>query len=226
MYIVYIPWKHAMKDVVYINERNVISIDYFYEDNWINIDTFISKFIKEKPYYCEYTINNFSGYKFIYDNGFIANLRNGLSKYSLETLYSNLPAIIEEEFDEDTAVREYPLFITSEEREMVGTGFIELQYCKNRLPRKIVLMHIKNWKEESLYIGVEFLSIFLDQYLDIFTSVNKNLKDIYSLGFFTMKQVVELKKLLLKRKPIDYIILVNWLDICIKNKYSMYFLDV
>ena len=227
MYIVFIPWKHAMKDIVFISEEQILSIDRVEEDNWINIDSYISKFVKEEPYYCEYEIENFNGYKFIYDdNEFIANIRNGLKKYCLETLYNNLPSIIEEEFDEDTAIRDNLMFLTGKEIEGQGTGFIELQYCKRNLPRSIALNKINHWEKDSLYIDVPCaLSIFLDQYFDIFKSVNKNL-DVFSPEYFTLKQVIELRERLLELKPIDYRILVQWLDVCIDKGYSMYFLGV
>lgn len=227
MYIVFIPWKHALKDIVFISEEQILSIDRVEDDNWINIDSYISKFVKEKPYYCKYEIENFNGYKFIYDdNEFIANIRNGLKKYCLETLYNNLPSIIEEEFDEDTANRDNPMFLTGKEIEGKGTGFIELQYCKRNLPRLIALNKINHWEKDSLYIDVPCaLSIFLDQYFDIFKSVNKNL-DVFSPEYFTLKQVTELRERLLELKPIDYRILVQWLDICIDKGYSMYFLGV
>ena len=227
MYIVFIPWKHALKDIVFISEEQILSIDRVEDDNWINIDSYISKFVKEKSYYCEYEIENFNGYKFIYDdNEFIANIRNGLKKYCLETLYNNLPSIIEEEFDEDTAIRDNPIFFTGKEIEGQGTGFIELQYCKRNLPRLIALNKINHWEKESLYIDVPCaLSIFLDQYFDIFKSVNKNL-DVFSPEYFTLKQVRELRERLLELKPIDYRILVQWLDVCIDKGYSMYFLGV
>ena len=227
VYIVFIPWKHALKDIVFISEGQILSIDRVEDDNWINIDSYISKFVKEEPYYCEYEIENFNGYKFIYDdNEFIANIRNGLKKYCLETLYNNLPSIIEEEFDEDTAIRDNPMFLTGKEIEGKGTGFIELQYCKRNLPRLIALNKINHWEKESLYIDVPCaLSIFLDQYFDIFKSVNKNL-DVFSPEYFTLKQVRELRERLLELKPIDYRILVQWLDVCIDKGYSMYFLGV
>ena len=228
MYIVFIPWKHAMKDIVFISERQILSMEKYSNDNWVKIDSYVSKFIKEEPYYCEYQIENFNGYKFIYDdNEFIANIRNGLKKYCLETLYNNLPTIFEEEFDEDTAVRDNPMFLTGKEREGQGTAFIELQYCKHNLPRSIALKRIRNWKNDSLYIDVPLaLSIFLEQYFDIFKSVNKNLEDAYSPEYFTLKQVRELRERLLELKPIDYRILVQWLDVCIDKGYSMYFLGV
>ena len=227
MYIIFIPWKHAMKDIVFISEEQILSIDRVEDDNWINIDSYISKFVKEEPYYCEYEIENFNGYKFIYDdNEFIANIRNGLKKYCLETLYNNLPSIIEEEFDEDTAIRDNPMFLTGKEIEGQGTGFIELQYCKRNLPRLIALNKINHWEKDSLYIDVPCaLSIFLDQYFDIFKSVNKNL-DVFSPEYFTLTQVIELRERLLELKPIDYKILASWLDVCIDKGYSMYFLGV
>lgn len=228
MYIVFIPWKHALKDIVFISEEQILSIDRVEDDNWIKIDSYVSKFIKEEPYYCEYQIENFNGYKFIYDdNEFIANIRNGLKKYCLDTLYNNLPSIIEEEFYEDTAIRNNPMFLTGKEIEGQGTGFIELQYCKRNLPRLIALNKINHWEKDSLYIDVPCaLSIFLDQYFDIFKSVNKNLEDVYSPEYFTLKQVTELRERLLELKPIDYKILVQWLDVCIDKGYSMYFLGV
>ena len=162
MYIVFIPWKHAMNDIIFISESQILSIDRVEDDNWINIDSYISKFVKEEPYYCEYEIENFNGYKFIYDdNEFIANIRNDLKEYCLETLYNNLPSIIEEEFDEDTAIRDNPMFLTGKEIEGQGTGFIELQYCKRNLPRLIALNKINHWEKDSLYIDVPCaLSIF------------------------------------------------------------------
>ena len=227
MYIVFITWKRALKDIVFISESQILSIDRVEDVNWINIDSYISKFVKEEPYYCEYEIENFNGYKFIYDdNEFISNIRNGLKKYCLETLYNNLPSIIEEVFDEDTAIRDNLMFLTGKEIEGQGTGFIELQYCKRNLPRSIALNKINHWEKDSLYIDVPCsLSIFLDQYFDIFKSVNKNL-DVFSPEYFTLKQVTELRKRLLELTPIDYRILVQWLDVCIDKGYSMYFLGV
>ncbi|MBQ2723734.1 MAG: hypothetical protein IJF72_03700, partial [Clostridia bacterium] len=61
-------------------------------------------------------------------------------------------------------------------------------------------------------------------YFDIFSAVNNI--DLYSPEYFTNKQVKQLRELLLERKPLDYKILVNWLDICIEKGYSMYFLGV
>ena len=107
-----------------------------------------------------------------------------------------------------------------------GTGFIELQYCKRNLPRLIALNKINYWEKDSLYIDVPCaLSIFLDQYFDIFKSVNKNL-DVFSPEYFTLKQVIELRERILELTPIDYRILVQWLDVCIDKGYSMYFLGV
>lgn len=135
-----------------------------------------------------------------------------------------MPSLLEEEFDEDMAERKYPLFITYNEKDEEDTGFIELQYCKREIPKKIALNFIKHWNKDSLYIGVECLSVFQDQYFDIFNEINKI--DIYSPEYFTVEQVKKLRALLLERKPIDYKIIVSWLDICIEKGYSMYFLGI
>lgn len=225
IYLVFTPWKHAKKTIHLINEEDIISIDYCDDVEFINVDRYISKFTKKDPYYTECIIENFIGYKFVYeDNAFVANIRYGLGQYSLETLYNNLPNIIEEEFDEDTAERKYPIFITAVDREGQGTGFIELQYCKIKMPKKIALNSIKNWKKDSLYIGIESLDIFSIQYFDIFCDINEI--DLFSPEYFTTKQVKKLRDMILERKPLDYKIIVDWLDICIEKGYSMYFLGV
>ena len=96
MYIVFIPWKHALKDIVFISERQILSIDRVVDDNWINIDSYISKFVKEEPYYCEYEIENFNGYKFIYDNNsFIVDLVLSDTKDNLNILYIKHPEFLE-----------------------------------------------------------------------------------------------------------------------------------
>lgn len=37
MYIVFIPWKHAIKSITFIDERQIISIDYCEDVEFINI---------------------------------------------------------------------------------------------------------------------------------------------------------------------------------------------
>ena len=229
LYIIFIPWKHQIKEIVEIDENYVLEIDgLLKEEDWIYVDSYTSSVLEHNEYEVSIKVKNFNGYKFIYDdNEFIANIRNGLTEYCLETLYNNLPSIIEEEFDEDTAIRDNPMFLTYKEIEGQGTGFIELQYCKRNLPRSIALNKINHWEKDSLYIDVPCaLSIFLDQYFDIFKSVNKNSEDVYSPEYFTLKQVIELRERLLELTPIDYRILVRWLDVCIDKGYSMYFLGV
>ena len=92
------------------------------------------------------------------------------------------------------------------------------------MPKKIALNFIKNWKKDSLYIGIESLDIFSIQYFDIFCDINEI--DLYSPEYFTTKQVKKLREMILERKPLDYKIIVDWLDICIEKGYSMYFLGV
>ena len=34
LYIVFIPWKHALKDIVFISERQILSMEKYSNDNW------------------------------------------------------------------------------------------------------------------------------------------------------------------------------------------------
>lgn len=222
-YIVFIPWKHSLKNISLIDEKNVISINYVSEIEFIEVDEFISEFTQEEPYYSEYSIRNFIGYKFIYEDvEFIANVMNGLVKYPLEILYENIPSILNEEFDEEEINEAPPLFITYNEKKGKGTCFIELQYCKCKKYKCI--NQIEHWNEESLYIGIDSLNLFLNEYLEIFNKVNKI--DIYSYNYFTFNQVKKLRSLLLEQMPTNYNIIVKWLDICIDKGYTMYLLGI
>ena len=66
-------------------------------------------------------------------------------------------------------------FKTNEERRKHGgTAFVEFQFCKlkeNTKIRKIVSVNsIQNWKDDSLYLFVDDIDNFLEEYNDIFDS--------------------------------------------------------
>ncbi len=106
-----------------------------------------------------------------------------------------------------------------ERRNFGGSAFVEMQFCK--LPsgtemRKIVCVDsIINWQNDSLYIKDE--NLFYEQYSQIFDcGVYNNLKkgtvDIYGINYYSSDLIDSIKEKLFETKPIDYEILIEWLN--------------
>ena len=81
----------------------------------------------------------------------------------------------------------------AERRELGGSDFIELQYC--RFPegtshRKIVSIDaIKHWKDDSLYIFGDDMDLFYQSYGDIITggvynNGNRGTMDLFGIKFY------------------------------------------
>ncbi len=100
--LVFIPWKHREKELAIISIEKAITLDKLNGDDVVSIDKYISPFTEEDPYYAEYKISNFAGYKFIYEyKNYIADIRNQCFMKPLEFLYQHHPELLKEEFDEE-----------------------------------------------------------------------------------------------------------------------------
>ena len=113
----------------------------------------------------------------------------------------------------------FHVFSSQEERRIFGgSAFIEVQFCKmpyKTKTKKIVAVNsIKNWQNDSLYINDE--DTFYQEYSNIFTcGIYNNLKsgivDIFGINYYEPSLVDSIITKLHKNKPIDYMILVEWL---------------
>ena len=100
--LVFIPWKHKVKELALISMSDVITIDKLIGNDIVSVEKYISPFTEEDPYYAECKISNFIGYKFIYEyKNYIADIRNQCFKKPLELLYQHHPELLKEEFDEE-----------------------------------------------------------------------------------------------------------------------------
>ena len=224
--LVYIPWKHLLKELVLINKKDVISKEYNKDLKWISIDKFESEYNCESPYISIHQIENFKGYDFIYNHkSFLANIINKDYSETYDILYKNIPSILNEEFDEDKAKRDSNIFLTYDQKRK-GTGFIELQIADNISRDDALKKKIRHFNKTSLYIEGDSNSLFVNQYLKIFTKVNKNIISIFDFDYFNVEDLKEIKKQLLLSKPIDYEILLKFVDSCIINNKSIYYLGI
>lgn len=96
-YIVFIPWIHQEKELIEVDEKDMIHPEMLPVDaNWIQIDKFVSKACYDEIYHQRVEVENFIGYKFIYENNnFITNLRLHETTENLTILYKEMPEILD-----------------------------------------------------------------------------------------------------------------------------------
>ena len=108
-----------------------------------------------------------------------------------------------------------------ERRRYGGSAFLELQYC--RLPVKtptkkiIAVRSINNWQNDSLYIYVDDLDIFYQEYSNffnngIYNNLNSGLMDICGINYYSPLQTDSIIKKISVDKPRDHEVLVDWLE--------------
>ena len=97
MYIVFIPWKHQLKELREVDEKYIINPQSFNADEtWITKDKFTSETYDGYIYPSSLEVKDFVGYKFIYDNNsFIANLCLHEFEDCLTILYKNMPEVLD-----------------------------------------------------------------------------------------------------------------------------------
>lgn len=96
MALVFIPWKHKLKELRIVFLKELAGLNDLSVREFIDISCFTSPFEEELPYYEEYLIKNFKGYKFVYEyKNFIANTIQQTPNKCFELLYKELPHLIE-----------------------------------------------------------------------------------------------------------------------------------
>ncbi len=109
----------------------------------------------------------------------------------------------------------------TERMEYGGTAFIELQFC--RLPitksiKKIVAVDsIKNWKDDSLYVYVDNIDEFYQEYSKIFTdgiycNGKSGIVDTFGINYYSKEQISVIIERLKNLQPKDYENLIDWLQ--------------
>lgn len=96
-YVIFIPWKHREKEIVVVDETDMIHPETIQlDETWIAIDKFISKYFDGQIYHASLEVRNFVGYNFMYENNsFIINLLLHEAWDNLTVLYKNIPQILE-----------------------------------------------------------------------------------------------------------------------------------
>lgn len=101
-YLVFTPFKHQMKILECLCERDLLSEPQF-DGSLKMAETEVFESIDHDDPFAAMTVRNFKGCDFILkDKSFIVKACFSDMYSALVTLYANLPEIINEEFDEET----------------------------------------------------------------------------------------------------------------------------
>ena len=97
LYVIFIPWKHQIKELREVDEKYIVNPQSFNTDEtWIKIDKFVSETCDGYIYPLSLEVKDFVGYEFMYDNNsFIANLCLHEFEDCLRILYKNMPEVLD-----------------------------------------------------------------------------------------------------------------------------------
>lgn len=107
-----------------------------------------------------------------------------------------------------------------ERREFGGTAFIEIQYCRlcadTKLKKIVAVKSIQHWMDDSLYIYVDDIDLFISNYGRIFNmgtynNMQTGIVDVFGINYYTVDDVKSMVEMIIKEKPLNYQKLVNWL---------------
>lgn len=109
----------------------------------------------------------------------------------------------------------------NDRRNISGSAFLELQYCKMKLESKIEeLVSVDNvefWKDNSLYVHIDDIELFLEQYAKIFdggtyNNLETGMVDMYGINYYFPNQVEEIIREIEMEKPKEYSVILEWLN--------------
>ena len=116
----------------------------------------------------------------------------------------------------------FSVFHSQEERKKFGgSAFIEIQYCKMKLEsdlKKIVAVSsLNHWQDDSLYIYLDDIENFVQEYRDIFqggiyNNLESGLVDIYGINYYKPDLVEAIIARIYESQTTDYEILMEWLN--------------
>ena len=104
LYLIFIPWKHQEKELIEVDEKYIINPETIQMDEiWINVDKFTSERSESYDNHSwseSVEVNNFIGYKFIYENNdFLINVCLHDWWEPLTIIYQNIPQLLNMDLD-------------------------------------------------------------------------------------------------------------------------------
>lgn len=112
-------------------------------------------------------------------------------------------------------------FNSQEERRKYGSSaFIEISFCdlspKTTIKRRVNLKNIQYWKNDSLYVYLDDIQVFCQEYAHIFgpgaDDNETGVFDAYGVNYYAPDLIDPLIKKIENEKPVDYQIITEWLS--------------
>ncbi|MCM1042834.1 MAG: hypothetical protein NC350_01325 [Corallococcus sp.] len=111
-------------------------------------------------------------------------------------------------------------------REKYGSAFLELAYCKidNKVSVKKILKlkNLPRWQNDSLYVYVDDLDDFYNEYHKAFDIISD---DLFGVKYFSTDDIGKIIEILNTEKPTEFQDLVSWLNLAI-NYNGFYILGI
>ena len=104
LYLIFIPWRHQEKELIEVDEKYIINPETIQMDEiWTNVDKFTSERSESYDNHSwseSVEVNNFIGYKFIYENNdFLINVCLHDWWEPLTIIYQNIPQLLNMDLD-------------------------------------------------------------------------------------------------------------------------------
>ena len=118
-------------------------------------------------------------------------------------------------------MRFYAFNSQTERRESGGSAFVEIQFCKlpsnSNIKTIVSESKINNWQDDSLYIYIDDMEEFYEEYADIFFGgTHQNLQtgavDLYGINYYPPILLDRICECICTEKLTDYEVLLKWLD--------------
>jgi len=117
---------------------------------------------------------------------------------------------------------------------LCNSAFIEIRFCKmpfdTKIKKVIARNSIKDWRDDSLYIYVDDIDTFFNEYSSFFACGTYNnsksgIVDIFGVNYYKPDLIDNIAAMILESKPTDYEILIEWLYKA-KNFNGFYILGI
>lgn len=108
-----------------------------------------------------------------------------------------------------------------ERSEFGGSSFIEIQFCKmnpeTETGKLVEIDSINNWQDDSLYIYIDDIEKFQNEYSYIFRSglynnLERGAMDIYGINWYMPQMIDDMMARLCEDKPVKYETVIEWLN--------------
>lgn len=100
-YVVFVPWKHKEKELMEIEEKQIVNLQSVRADaEWIQKDEYVSKIYDGPICHASMKVVDFAGYPFLYENNsFVINLCLREREDNLKILYEHMPEVLNVDLD-------------------------------------------------------------------------------------------------------------------------------